>query len=145
MPRARLYASNAERQADYRARLAERRALADSGELVDRVVELEAALAAARRREEAAEGRVTRAERQAADARYRYTALLATRPERIAGAPGWENDRLADQLAAAIQRVAELEATVVELQNRLASAETRRDGSGAPGANRAARRAADRD
>lgn len=71
--------------------------------------------------------------------------MLATRPERIAGAPGWENDRLADQLAAAIQRVAELEATVVELQNRLASAETRRDGSGAPGANRAARRAADRD
>lgn len=76
MPRARLYASNAERQADYRARLAERRALADSGELVDRVVELEAALAAARRREEAAEGRFTRAERQAADARYRYTALV---------------------------------------------------------------------
>ena len=145
MPRARLYASNAERQAAYRARLAERRALADSEELVARVVELESALAAAIRRVEDAEQRVTRAEGQATDARESYSALLATRPLGIAGAPGWAKDRLADQLAAALQRVAELEATVVELQHRLASAETRRDVSGASGANRAARRAAERD
>lgn len=85
MPRTRLYTSNAERQAAYRARLAERRALADSEQLVDGVVEREAALAAASRLAKAAEQRTARAERQAAEARDRYTAMVGTRLERVAG------------------------------------------------------------
>ncbi len=145
MPRPRLYASNAERQAAYRERLAERHALADSGQLVAHLGELEAALAAANRRAQAAEVRAARAQRQAAAARDRYTALLATRPARIAAAPGWVKDRLADQLAAAHQRVAELEATVAEMQHRAASTEPRRDVADATSRNRAARRAAERD
>ena len=118
MPRPRLYASNAERQAAYRERLAERHALADSGQLVAHLGEMEAALAAANRRAQAAEVRAARSERQAADVRDRYTALLTTRPVSIAGAPGLAKERLAEQLAAAHQRLAELEATVAELQQR---------------------------
>jgi hypothetical protein len=52
MPRERLYNSNAERQAAYRERLAERQDLAESGQLVARLAELETTLAAAVRRAE---------------------------------------------------------------------------------------------
>jgi hypothetical protein len=52
MPRERLYNSNAERQAAYRDRLAERQDLAESGQLVARLAELETTLAAAVRRAE---------------------------------------------------------------------------------------------
>lgn len=145
MPRARLYASNAERQAAYRARLAQRHALVDSGGLAGRLAELETALAAANRRVDAANVRAARAERRAAAARDRYDALVASRPARIAGALGWAEDRVVDQLVAANQRIAELQATVAELQHRLASTDVRRDVSGAPGSNRASRRAAERD
>lgn len=145
MPRGRLYASNAERQAAYRARLAERHALADSGGLTGRLVELEAALAAANPRAEAAGRRAARAAREAAAARDRYTALLSTRPALIPGAPGWAKDRLADQLAAAQERVSILEATVANLRSRLAATHTSANIPNAPGLNRAARRQAERD
>lgn len=145
MPRPSQYASNGERQAAYRDRLAQRHALADSGQLVARLAELEAALAAANRRVDAAYVRAARAERQAAAARDRYTALLATRSASIAGAPGRAKDHPAAQLAVAHQRMAELESTLAELQQRLASTEPRRDVTDGTGPNRAARRAAERD
>jgi uncharacterized protein involved in exopolysaccharide biosynthesis len=94
-----MYSSNAERQAAYRDRLNQRQALAESGQLVARLVELETALAAANRRAEVAEARAVRAERDATTARDRYAELLATRPARVAGAPGWAKNRMADQLA----------------------------------------------
>src|SRR5580658_2044536 len=80
MPRQRAYASNAERQAAYRARLAERARLAGSGQLIARFAELEAAHAAAVRRAEAAEARAARAEHDATVARDRDADLLASRP-----------------------------------------------------------------
>jgi GMP synthase PP-ATPase subunit len=139
MPRERLYDSNADRQAAYRARLAERHALAGTGQLIGRLTELEAALAAANRRADAAEQKTVRAERQAAAARDRYAELLAARPTGVA------RYRVDDRLAAALQRVAELEATVAELRQRLAVAEAARSPASAPSLNRAARRAAERD
>lgn len=144
MPRERVYESNAERQAAYRARLAERQELAESGQLVARLAELERTLVAADRRAERAEQRAAKAERQAATARDRYADLLATRPTRIANAPGWAKDRVEGQLAAALDRVAELEATVAELRARLPVTETAPPAR-TPGLNRAARRAAERD
>jgi uncharacterized protein YceH (UPF0502 family) len=145
MPRERMYTSNADRQAAYRARLAERQALAESGQLTGRLAELEAALAAANRRADRAEQKAATAERQAAIARDRYADLLASRPNRLAGAPRWAKDRVEGQLAAALDHIAELEATVAELRARLPASSTSTGTSATPGLNRAARRAAERD
>jgi uncharacterized protein YceH (UPF0502 family) len=89
--------------------------------------------------------RAARAEREAATARDRYAELLATRPARLAGVPGWAKGRLRDQLAATLERVATLEATVARLRRRLAPTDTVPDTPAASGLNRAARRAAERD
>jgi hypothetical protein len=70
-----MYSSNAERQAAYRARLAERQALGVDARLAARLSELETALAAAVRRAEAAEERAERAEHQTAVARERIKVL----------------------------------------------------------------------
>jgi hypothetical protein len=139
MPRERTYSSNAERQAAYRDRLAERQALAGTGQLTRRLAELEAALAAANRRADAAEQKAARAEREGVAARDRYRELLAARPTGVA------RYRVDDRLAAALQRVAESEATVTELRQRLATADTTRSQPSVPALNRAARRAAQRD
>jgi len=124
-----MYSSNAERQAAYRTRVAERAELAGTGKLTGRLSQPETALAAAVRRADQAEARA---------ARDRYAELLATRPARLAGAPGWAKSRVEGQLAAAFERVTELEATVAELRARLAT--TSGDASPTPGLNRAARR-----
>lgn len=145
MPRQRMYSSNAERQAAYRARLTARQALAGSGQLTARLAELETALAAMTKRAEQADARAARAERQAATARDRYAELLSTRPNRLAGAPRWAQTRVQDQLAATTQRIAELEATIDGLRAQLAAAETPSTPPGGPTPNRAARRAAERD
>lgn len=146
MPRERIYESNAERQAAYRARIADRQTLAESGQLTRRLAELERALAAADRRADRAEQKAAKAERQAAAARDRYADLLATRPHRLGGAPGWAKDRVEDrQLSAPLDRVAELEATVAELRARLATSSASAGTSTSPGLNRAQRRAAERD
>lgn len=123
MGRERVYSSDAERQAAYRARLAERTSPAGTGQLTVRLRGLETALAAATRRAEDAEARAARAERDAAD-----------------------RDQLGRDLATALGRVADLEATVAELRRQLTS--TAADASGpasTAGLNRAARRAAKRD
>jgi hypothetical protein len=123
MSRERIYSSDAERQAAYRARLAERTSPAGTGQLTVRLRGLETALAAATRRAEDAEARAARAERDAAD-----------------------RDQLGRDLATALGRVADLEATVAELRRQLTS--TAADASGpasTAGLNRAARRAAKRD
>ena len=86
-----------------------------------RLAELEKALAAATKRADTAEVRAVRAERQAAS---------------------WGRHRT---LGAAVARIAELEATVADLQARLATAHTAPDRTSQPGPNRAARRAAERD
>jgi hypothetical protein len=114
MARERLYSSNADRQAAYRARLAERSRLDGTGRLTGRIRGLETALAAATRRAEDAEARATRAEQDAA-----------------------ERD-----LATALGRVADLEATVAGLRHQLAHAGA--SPSGQAVLNRAARRAAER-
>jgi hypothetical protein len=124
MSRERIYSSDAERQAAYRARLAERTRLAGTGQLTGRLRELETALAAATWRAEGAEERAARAEKDAAAGRRRFDRDLAT----------------------ALGRVADLEATVAELRRQLTS--TAADASGpasTAGLNRAARRAAKRD
>jgi hypothetical protein len=118
MGRERLYSSDAERQAAYRARLAERTRLARAGQLTGRLRQLETALADAIRRAEAAEARAARAEHDAA-----------------------RRHDLERDLAAALGRVAELEATVAGLRRQLAHATTT---TASPprsaGLNRAARR-----
>jgi hypothetical protein len=119
MGRERVYSSNAERQAAYRARLAERTRLDGAGQLTGRLAELEAALAAASRRAEAAEARAARAEH---DAVCRHD--------------------LERDLAAALGRVADLEAVVTGLRRRLAPDTTTT--ASPPGLNRQARRAAER-
>jgi hypothetical protein len=119
MGRERVYSSNAERQAAYRARLAERRGLDGTGRLSGRLAQLEAALAAATRRAEAAEARAARAE---SDAVCRHD--------------------LERDLAVALGRVADLEATLAGLHRRLAPDTTTT--ASPPGLNRAARRAAER-
>lgn len=64
MPRERLYASNAERQAAYRARLTQRQAAASDRRLAAKVAELDKQLAAAIARAETAEKRAVTAEGQ---------------------------------------------------------------------------------
>lgn len=120
MARERLYATNAERQAAYRARLTERLTLAGTGQAADRLAELERALADANRRADQAEARARRAEQAA-----------------VGG------DR-AGELAAALRRIAVLEATVADLRAQL-SATAPAAPPPTPGLNRAARRAAQRD
>lgn len=122
MPRERMYSSNAERQSAYRARLADRQALADTGQLARRVAELEKALAAATKQAEAAEQRAARAERQAAIAADGHVELKAAR-----------------------QHIAELQATIAQLQARNPTPATTGTTPERPGLNRAARRAAERD
>lgn len=123
MGRERVYSSNAERQAAYRARLAERTRLARAGQLTGRVGEFEAALAATTRRAEAADARAARAE---SDAVCRHD--------------------LERDLAVALGRVADLEATVTGLRRRLAeNTTTTASPPGPAGLNRAARRSAERD
>jgi hypothetical protein len=78
MPRQRLYSSNAERQAAYRARLAERHAVGVDGRLVARVAELESALAAAVRRAETAATRAADTEAEARLARDQLGAFKLT-------------------------------------------------------------------
>jgi hypothetical protein len=121
MGRVRVYSSNAERQAAYRARLAERRSRDGTGRLTARLRQLETALADAIRRADVAEIRAARAE---SDARR----------------------DLEDDLAVALGRVADLEATVAELRRRLAQdTTTAASPSGSAERDRAARRAAERD
>lgn len=142
MPRERLYSSNAERQAAYRDRLAARQALAGSGQLVARVRDLEAALAAMTRRAQVAEQRAGRAEAQTADLRDRSNARdgnAAGRPTRTPPPPK-SGDQV--RLFAALQRIAELESTIDDLQAQLAAVTPL---ARTPGTNRAARRAAERD
>jgi hypothetical protein len=115
-----VYSSNADRQAAYRARLAERTRLSQSGRIAGRLQELETATADAMRRAEAAEARAAQAERDASD-----------------------RDQLARGLGAALGCVAEMEATVAGLHRQLAAATTTTVSP--PGLNRAARRAAERD
>lgn len=121
MPRDRTYASNAERQAAYRARLAERRRLAGTDGAVSRLQQLEKALAEARRAKAAADARTERAEqrRQAAEAAR----------------------------DAARRRLDILEATVDDLTGRLAAyqSQPRQPPNTIDGPNRAARRRADRE
>jgi hypothetical protein len=141
MPRERIYSSNAERQAAYRARVAEHHALAGSGQLVSRVRELEAALAAMTRRAENAEQRAVRAEAQVGEFRDRSNTRdrnAAARPDRTPPGP---KGRDQVRLLAAMQRIAELEATIDGLHQQLAAAAAPK----AAGPNRAARRAAERD
>jgi hypothetical protein len=122
MSRERVYSSNAERQAAYRARLAERRGLDDTGRLTARLRELETALTDATRWAEAAEPRPARAE---SDAARRHD--------------------LERDLAVALGRVADLEATVAGLNRQLAQdTTTTASRSGSAGLNRAARRAVER-
>jgi len=66
MGRVRVYSSNAERQAAYRARLAEPRRPDGTGQLTRRLAQLETALADATRRAEAAEAHAARAEHDTA-------------------------------------------------------------------------------
>ena len=122
MGRERVYSSNADRQAAYRARLAERTRISQSGRTARRLQEFETATGDAMRRAEAAEARAARAERDAAG-----------------------RDRLGRDLSVALGRVADLEATVAGLHRQLA-AETTATASppGPAGLNRAARRAAER-
>jgi hypothetical protein len=146
MPRERMYSSNAERQAAYRDRLAARLALAESGQLVARLTELETVLAAAVRRAERAEARAARAERDAATARDRYAELLAARPLPSRRRPGLAKSRVQDQLSAALERVAELEATDAELRAGATTGISASTSDAATsGMNRAARRAAEGD
>src|SRR5580658_2675515 len=84
-----MYSSNAERQAAYRARLAQRQAMAVDRRLAAQVAELETALAAAVRRAATAEARAERAEHQTAVARERIKVLeisLAGLQHRLEGA-----------------------------------------------------------
>ena len=122
MGRERVYSSNADRQAAYRARLAERRRPDGTGRLTGRIREIGTALAAATSRAEVAEARTARAERDAAD-----------------------RDQLGRDLAVALGRVADLEATVAGLRRQLAAATTATASPPGPaGLKRAARRAAER-
>lgn len=124
MSRERVYSSNAERQAAYRARLAERTRLDGTGRLTRHLPQLETALADATRRAEAAEARAARAESDAATGRHHSDC----------------------ELAAALGRVADLEATVAELHRQLAHATTTTASPpGTAGLNRVARRAVERD
>ena len=109
MARERIYSSNAERQAAYRTRSAERiRALADEGAL-ERIRTLEAALARSERRAD-------RAEVQAAAARR----AVPTRPERQTGTP--RPPLPDDDVTALRHRVQDLEMLVGRLQLDLAAA-----------------------
>lgn len=146
MPRQRLYGSNAERQAAYRARLAERQRLAGTGDVTARVGQLERTLADAERRALAAEVRASHAERQLSahvgnepHGRNRIPASPRTRPAASAG-----DERR--QLLEALQRVEVLEAVVADLRRRLAepAAPTPIPTSPAAVMNRAARRRAQR-
>jgi hypothetical protein len=142
MPRERMYSSNAERQAAYRARIADRHALAASGQLVARVAELEAALAAMTRRAQVAEQRAGRAEAQTAELRDRKPERSETPVARPARTPAGPKGRDQVRLLAALQRIAELESTIADLQAQLAAVTPP---ARTPGTNRAARRAAERD
>jgi hypothetical protein len=123
MGRERVYSSNADRQAAYRARLAQRTRLDGSGQLTRRLRELETALADATRRAEVAEARAARTAHDAATGRHRFDCDLAT----------------------ALGRVADLEATVAGLRRQLAEATTTTASPpGSAGLNRAARWAAER-
>jgi hypothetical protein len=78
MPRQRLYPSNADRQAAYRARLASRQADATKSTLAARVEELEASLLAMTARAQTADRRAAEAEDQAAIAFEQVKALKIT-------------------------------------------------------------------
>jgi hypothetical protein len=144
MPRQRMYSSNAERQAAYRARLAARQALADSGQLVARVAELEAALAAMTRRAQTAEQQAARAEAQNDELRDPNTAAAVSVAGRPARTPAGPKGRDQVRLFAAMQRIAELETTIDDLHRQLEAA-TPAPAAKTTGLNRAARRAAERD
>lgn len=141
MPRQRMYSSNAERQAAYRARLTQRQALAGSGQLVARVADLEAALAAMTRRAQTAEKRAEKAERQTIELRDANTAKDRTPAARPARTPAQPKGRDQVRLMAAMQRIAELETAIADLHQQLAASPA----TPSKGPNRAARRAAERD
>ena len=106
VPRDRLYATNAERQAAYRARTAERlRALADQG-AAERIRSLEVSLAKAERRADKAEKRVRHLEAELAT-------RLAVRSERQSGPTGLED-------IPPNRRVVGLEREVLRLRGELA-------------------------
>jgi DNA repair exonuclease SbcCD ATPase subunit len=121
LPRDRLYASNAERQAAYRARLGDRRRLAGTDAAVSRLQQLEKAVTDAQRAKDVADARAERAQQrsQAAEA----------------------------ALHGARRRLDALEATVADLTRQLAAARPQPTQlpNTVDGPNRAARRRADRE
>jgi len=128
LARERVYASNAERQGAYRARLAARqRALATDGAL-ETIHKLEVALAKAERRATKAEERARAAEVEAQLALSR----LNVGDPRPAAARSTNVEILRE-------RIRRLEAIVT---NQAAELERRRSARPAPGPNRAERRAA---
>ena len=130
LARERVYASNAERQGAYRARLADRqRALATDGAL-ETIHKLEAALAKAERRAAKTEERARAAE---VEAQLALSRLNAGGP-RPAAARSTNVEILRE-------RIRRLEAIVT---NQAAELERRRSARPAPGPNRAERRAAER-
>ncbi|MHB1446868.1 MAG: hypothetical protein ACYCTI_03770 [Acidimicrobiales bacterium] len=127
MARERVYASNAERQGAYRARLAARqRALATDGAL-ETIHKLEVALAKAERRAAKAEERARAAE---------VEAQLVLSRLNVGGRPAAARSTNVEILREQIRR---LEAMVT---NQAAELERRRSARPAPGPNRAERRAA---
>ena len=118
MPQARRYNSNAERQAAYRARLADRRALAGTDAAVKRLRDLEDAFADAERRAAAAEARADRADerrRQSDAARREAETHRHAEPQVTVDA----------RLHMALERIADLGVLIDELSQRLAVAEGR--------------------
>ena len=101
----------------------QRLALAAAGGVVARLDRLEGVLAAARRRA-SAEATASTAERQAATARDRFVSFLAARPAHVAGARGWAKDLLDNDLSAALERIAVIEATIAQLRPLLAATAT---------------------
>ncbi len=128
LARERVYASNAERQAAYRVRLATRQqALATDGAL-ETIHKLEAALAKAERRAGKAEERARAAQ---VEAKLALSRLNAGGPR-----PGAARSTNVEVLR---ERIRRLEAVVAD---QAAELERRRSVRPAPGPNRAERRAA---
>jgi len=102
MARERLYATNAERQAAYRARLTRRQQDAADSRLVARVAELEQQLAAARQQADTAHQRAAAAEGQVGALKLTVAALQhrLERPDpTIEGKPPAGPDRAARRAA----------------------------------------------
>ena len=122
--RQRLYESNAQRQAAYRARLAERLRLAGTDDVAARLGQLEWALADAERRAAAATRRAVRAERLRTglpqDGVTQASGEPASQGSTRIGPPR-DDQRLVD----ALQRIQILEVVVDQLSRQLAEANAR--------------------